>query len=65
MTANEILAALRSKGIRQMDIARKFGVSHVMIHQIIQGNSKSRRIQEEFARILGKDINEIWPKNAA
>ncbi|WIW70636.1 helix-turn-helix domain-containing protein [Anaerosinus gibii] len=65
MTANEILAVFRLKGVTQMSIARKFDVSHVMIHQVIHGRSKSRRIQEEIARILGKDIDEIWSSYVA
>lgn len=65
MTAEEILSVFQLKGITQVALARKFGVSHVMIHQVIHGRSKSRRIQEEIARILEKDVNEIWPSYVA
>lgn len=65
MTAEEILSVFMLKGVTQAELARKFGVSHVMIHQVIHGRSKSRRIQEEIARILGKEMEEIWPIKVA
>lgn len=65
MTAEEILAAFRIKRVTQMEIARKFGVSHVMVHQVIYGKSKSRRIQAEIARILEMTIDEIWTSYVA
>lgn len=65
MTAEEILAAFRIKRVTQMEIARKFGVSHVMVHQVIYGKSKSRRIQAEIARILEMSIDEIWTSYVA
>lgn len=65
MTAEEILAAFRIKRVTQMEIARKFGVSHVMVHQVIYGRSTSRRIQEEIARILEMNVEDVWPSCVA
>lgn len=65
MRPENIVDELKRQGITQVEIARKFGVSHVMIHQVIYGRSKSHRIQEEIARILGKEIDEIWPSKVA
>ena len=65
MTAEEILAAFKIKKVTQIEIAKKFGVSHVMVHQVIYGRSTSRRIQTEIARILEKEICDIWPSCAA
>jgi DNA-binding XRE family transcriptional regulator len=56
---------LKKKGYTQMTIAKMIGVSHVAVHQIIYGNSKSRRIQQKIAEILGQEIEDIWPLNAA
>lgn len=62
MTARKIIAALMLQGVKQIDIARRFGVSKAMIHQVVYGRSKSRRIQMEIARIIGEDVDEIWPR---
>jgi len=63
--ADEIIYKLKKKGYTQMTIAKIIGVSHVAVHQIIYGNSKSRRIQQKIAEILGQEIEDIWPLNAA
>lgn len=65
MKHNEILAALMLKEHRLTEIARKFNVSRTMISSVIRGRSKSRRIQEEIATIIGKTVEEIWPEMAA
>lgn len=65
MKPNEILAALMLKGVKQREIAQKLKVTHVAINHVIYGRGKSRRVQEEIARIIGRDVNEIWPQWAA
>lgn len=65
MTAEEILDVLYVKRITQAKIARECKVSQTMIHYVIHGKSKSRRIQETIARILGKTVEEVWPPKAA
>ena len=65
MGADEIIYKLKKKRYTQTMIAKMFGVSHVAVHQIIYGNSKSRRIQQKIAEILGQEIEDIWPLSAA
>lgn len=62
MTPWDILRELWLREVTQKEIAKKCGVSHTMIHQVIYGKSKSRRIQKEIAGIIGKDVNEVWPR---
>lgn len=57
----DIQAALRKAGVSQKSIAEKFDVSESTITQVIHGGSKSRRIAEEIAELISKDIEDIWP----
>jgi lambda repressor-like predicted transcriptional regulator len=57
----DIQAALRKAGVSQQDIADKFEVSKSTVSQVIHGLSKSRRIAEEIASVIGKDLADIWP----
>jgi lambda repressor-like predicted transcriptional regulator len=57
----DIQAALRKAGVSQQDIAQKYDVSKSTVSQVIHGISKSRRIAEEIAIVIGKEIANIWP----
>lgn len=61
MTADQILEGLWTKNVTQTEIAKRFGVSHVMVHQVIYGKSRSRRIQAGIAEILGRELEEVFP----
>ena len=65
MKPNEIRAALLLKDIRPVEIARKLNVGRSAVCNVITGYGKSRRIQEEIANMIGKTVEEIWPKWAA
>jgi len=62
---NEILAALLLKNHRPVEIARKLKIGRSAISNVIYGRSKSRKVQEEIAGIIGKTVEEIWPVMAA
>lgn len=57
----DIQAALRKAGVSQKDIAEKFEISESTVSQVIHGLSKSRRIAEDIASVIGKEISDIWP----
>lgn len=61
MTAEQILEELWTRNITQTELAKRFGVSHVMIHQVIYGKSRSRRIQAGIVKILGRELEEVFP----
>ena len=62
MKPNEILAALMLKGIRLVDIARRFNVTRGVVSNIIHGRTQSRRIQAAIAKAIDKDVDEVWPQ---
>ena len=65
MEPKEILAALILKGVKQTEIANKAKVARSLVSQVIHGRCKSRRIQEEIAKVIDKDVDEVWPQWAA
>ena len=51
---------LNCRGISLADIARTFGVSAVAVHYVATGLRRSRRVEAEIARVLGKaSWNEV------
>ena len=51
---------LNCRGISLADIARTFGVSAVAVHYVATGCRRSRRVEAEIARVLGKaSWNEV------
>lgn len=48
-------------GINQRIIAKKLGVSHAAVSQVISGKISSERIKREIARSLGKGVGDLWP----
>jgi lambda repressor-like predicted transcriptional regulator len=57
----EIKTALKSRGLRQSDIARQLGVSPVQFWQVVHGHRTSARVEEHIARLLGVPRKDIWP----
>lgn len=64
MIAVEIRAALLSRGIMLIDIARKCHVSKGLVSNVVAGRRKSERIQLVIAAELGQGM-EIWEMNEA
>ena len=60
VTGDRIIRLLRKKGYTQIRIARELGVSHPAVHYIIYGKSKSRRIQERIAEIIGRPMEQVF-----
>ena len=63
VTPVEIKAALILKGIKMVEVAEKCNVKPTTVSQVIAGRSKSARIQITIAKIIEKDVCEIWPKS--
>ena len=63
VTPEEIKAALILKGIKMVEVAEKCNVKPTTVSQVIAGRSKSARIQITIAKIIEKDVCEIWPKS--
>ena len=63
VTPMEIKAALILKGIKMVEVAEKCNVKPTTVSQVIAGRSKSARIQITIAKIIEKEVCEIWPKS--
>ena len=63
VTPVEIKAALILKGIKMVEVAEKCNVKPTTVSQVIAGRSKSARIQITIAKIIEKEVGEIWPKS--
>lgn len=50
------------KGIKNVDIARKLGLSPVTVSIVLTGRRKSRRIQKAIAEALGVNYEKLWHK---
>mgnify|MGYP000896842406 CR=1 FL=1 len=65
MTPQEIKAHLILKGIKHCELAKELGVHKTAITLVINGNGKSKRIQEAIAKAINKPFNEVWKKKSA
>lgn len=56
-----IKAALETQGYKQVDLARAAKVSHSVIHDVIYGRSRSRRIERLISQATRIPLHELWP----
>lgn len=61
MTKDEIKKALKAKGIKSVDLARKARVTPSMVSQVMDGLYPSSPVRELIIKALGKKPSEIWP----
>ncbi len=59
----QIQAALKMRGVTQVEIAEQCdGVTPTAVYQVIQGRSRSKRIEMRIAAITGMTLAELWPQ---
>lgn len=61
MHPEEIKAALRMKGVTLAALADEMDLSRSMVTHVIHGHSRSRRVMEHIAGIVGRPVERIWP----
>lgn len=61
MHPEDIKAAMRKNGVKPSDLARHLGVSQMSVSNTLRGRTKSRRIAEAIAKVVGRPVAEIWP----
>ena len=61
MTPDEIKARLVELGLTQPILARMFKVSDSAINRILQGRSRSERIEQAIAKLLRIPVGEVFP----
>jgi len=59
--ANNITTGLREKGITISALADEMGVHVSTMSTVINGRSKSLRLQQAIADKLGSSVSELWP----
>lgn len=58
----QIQAALKMAGTTQAEVAAQCGkVSPTAVYQVIQGRSRSKRIEMRIAAITGFPLADLWP----
>ena len=63
MSPLEIKKALMKAGITQKEIARKRNVSQSLVCLVIKSRVISGHVMKEIAKIINKDVAEIWPNH--
>ncbi|VFQ47375.1 helix-turn-helix domain-containing protein [Desulfoluna butyratoxydans] len=61
MTKDEIKKALKAKGVRPVDLARKAMVTRSMVSHVMSGSHPSSPVRGLIIETLGKKPSEIWP----
>ena len=62
MSPTKIKILLLRAGLKQTDLAREYGCTHVMVHRVVTGKGRSRGIQRLIARKLGIPVKELFPE---
>lgn len=57
----DISAALRKRGVRQVDIATGLDVSLTSVNRVVHGRLISRKIAGYIADVLETDVDSLWP----
>lgn len=57
----KIRAELILHGKRQTEIAKKLGVSPVIVANVIKNTRTSGRVRKEIAKAVKSTVKEIWP----
>lgn len=65
MLANEIKKALYARGYDQSMLAEVLGVSPGLVSKVIQRKAKSFRVARAVARVIEKDVLDVFPELAS
>lgn len=52
---------LWGKGLRQMDLATRWGISQSFVSQLISGENRSPKYEKLFAKIVGEPVEKLFP----
>lgn len=64
MTPLQIKKALENLEIRQIDVVTRLGLpktSRPIVSMVINGNSRSRRVEKEISDLTGHPLHVLWP----
>jgi len=57
-----IKAAIAMANTQQADIAEELKVARSTVHSVIEGNTRSKRVELRIAAIINRPLTEIWPQ---
>lgn len=60
--APKIRALMILKGVTNVTIARRTGVSETWVSLVICGHERSVRIRKAIAEMIGVAVEELWPE---
>lgn len=58
----EIQAALKIRGYSQSDVARDCGIERTTVGAVVNGRSRSQRVEARIAAITGIPLEKLWPQ---
>ncbi len=58
----EIKSLMVLRGIKNVDIAKRLGVSPTWVSLVLCGHETSGRVRIAIAEAIGKQVCDIWPK---
>lgn len=61
MSKEQIKKALKAKGVRPVDLAKKADVSRSMVSQVMDGLYPSSPVRDLIIKALGMKRSDIWP----
>lgn len=61
MHPEDIKAAMRKRGVKPSELARHLGVSSASVTSTLRGRTRSRRIADAVAKIVGLPVDTLWP----
>lgn len=61
MNPTMIQIALKLRGIRQADVAKRCGVKQSVVHDVIFSNRRSNKVEMQIAADTGLPLVELWP----
>ncbi len=61
MNPLQIKQAIERAGVTQSEIARRCGVTCTAVNRVIWRGDVSDSIRREIARVIVRDVCEIWP----
>jgi lambda repressor-like predicted transcriptional regulator len=57
-----IQAALKMRGVTQVEVANQCGVGPSLVHDVIHGNRRSHNVEKQIAVLTGLPLVELWPE---
>lgn len=61
MKANYLKYLMAEKGLKQITVAKALGISRPVVSEVVNGNERSKTVEEYIATQFGMSVDDIWP----